>query len=113
MHLCVECEEAITNPVCPECLAEGIAAWAGEHAGPAVATAVFNVTESLAYRMGSTNCIKCRTPMGLCTYCYTNALIDVLKSHPVLLAQFLYFFSFDLEKQGYERDLQKQFGIVV
>lgn len=113
MHQCVECEETITNPICPDCLAEGVAAWAGERLGPVIADAVFDVTATLAYEHGSTWCIKCNKKMQLCAYCYTNSLIDILKSQPVVLAQFMYFFSFDFEKQGYEKELFERFGIRV
>ena len=111
MPQCMECDEAITNPVCPECLAEGIAAWAGERLGPAAADAVFDLSHTIAYRHGKTWCIKCFTPMGLCTYCFTKELVSMLEAHPATLAQFLYYFSFDFAKLGYERDVFERFGI--
>lgn len=94
MH-CVECDENITNPICPDCLSEGIACWMGERLGPAAASAVFEITAALSYPGENISCIKCVSPMHLCGYCFTNELMDILKGHPVVLAQFLFHFGFE------------------
>lgn len=95
---CVECEEVISNPICPECLSEGIACWVGERLGPLAANAVFDITDALVYPGGSTSCIKCNKSMALCAYCYTNAVMSILKNHPVVLTQFVDYFGFEFEK---------------
>lgn len=99
MHECVECEEVIVNPVCPDCLSEGIACWVGERLGPEAAGAVHDITDALAHREGTTWCIKCGVHMQMCAYCYTNSLMSILKNHPAVLVQFLYYFGFDFEKE--------------
>jgi hypothetical protein len=96
---CRECEETIINPICPDCLSEGIACWVGERLGPEAASAVFDITDALAHRHGDVSCIKCDKHMQMCAYCYTNNLMGILKSHPAVLVQFLYYFGYDFEKQ--------------
>ena len=96
---CVECEEVIINPICPDCLSEGIACWVGERLGSAAASAVYDITDALAYQTGSTWCIKCNEPMRVCAYCYTNELMVLLKNHPAVLEQFVFYFGFNFERQ--------------
>ena len=95
---CVECEETITNPVCPDCLSEGIACWVAERLGPVAAQEVFTITGALVYPGGDTWCIKCDKTMQLCAYCYTNGVMSILKNHPVVLDQFVHYFGFEFER---------------
>lgn len=94
MH-CIECESNIVNPICPDCLSEGIACWVGERLGPKAASAVFEISASLQYPGGTTHCIKCQNPMQICGYCFSDELLNILQSHPVVMAQFLYYMSFE------------------
>ena len=101
MHQCVECEETIRNPVCPDCLAQGIAALTGERLGSMVAHEVVMTSKALAYRFGSTWCIKCGEMMQLCAFCFVNELSNMLQSNPQIRTQLLEYCSFDFEKREY------------
>lgn len=88
---CIECEQQINNPICPECLSEGIMALVGEKAGRFAADAVWDITKALRYDFGTTNCIKCNKIMGVCAHCYTNELFSILSEHPTIMAQIVYY----------------------
>jgi len=92
---CVECESNIVNPICNDCLSEGVACWVGERLGPTAASAVFDITAALKHPFGDISCIKCSEPMAVCGYCYTDELLSILQRHPAVMAQFLYYFNLE------------------
>jgi hypothetical protein len=111
MTTCVMCEETITNPVCPDCLHSGVRQWLVEQQETRLAQTVLDITiadvKNLQHRAlveDSTLCIKCNRSMNVCTYCYTKDVFDVIKSKPLLVAEYMMFFNFDLEHMGWEQD---------
>lgn len=86
---CVNCRQAITNPVCPECMENEIVAWAvSEKKGmiPSIRELIYkNVTKDNA----NTHCIICNKRMELCTYCIKQDVLDFLNMHyPELVESF-------------------------
>ncbi len=106
MATCVMCEETITNPVCPDCIHQGIRQWLLEQQELHLATEVQYVTmcDNSVHTADNVNCIKCHKNMAICTYCYSKNVFDVIKFKPYLIAEYMMFFSFDLEHMGWERD---------
>ena len=102
MTTCVMCEEAITTPVCPACLHKGVRQWLLEQSETRLADDVLDTTVRDIIG-GSTDCIKCHSPMGVCAYCYTKDVFDVIKRRPSLVNDYLVYFNFDLEHMGWEQ----------
>ena len=59
----------------------------------------------------ATLCIVCGKPRtSLCPYCFTAEVLDVLKQLQVsrqVLREFLEFFNYDFEHQGYSKEAEK------
>jgi len=98
------CQEAITNPICPACLQEGVQQWLLEQRQDELADEVAELTRGVFANTGTTFCIKCDSVMGLCAYCYTKEVFLLIKSRPRLVSQYLTYFNYDLEHLGWERE---------
>jgi hypothetical protein len=97
MPACVECDEVVTQPLCPGCLSRGVASWLQEKVPerPELLLQLQDLTEESVVS-GETTCIKCGSPMGLCSACYTNGLHMWMKrALPLHAAEFLALFSLD------------------
>ncbi len=86
---CVNCRQAITNPVCPDCMEQEVVEWAVTECRSLVSrlrgTIYKNVTEDNA----DTKCILCGNRMELCTYCVKKDVLDFLSTdRPELVASF-------------------------
>ena len=96
MTKCVSCEETITNPLCPSCLAEGVTQWLMEKR-------IYHVVSK--YKgFSEDSCIKCNASIDLCSYCFTKHIYEELKDAKIdrkILTEFLTFFHLDLGKKGY------------
>lgn len=101
---CVECEEVITNPLCAACVGEGVQQWLGDERNEALSCAACLATGDCG---GETACVRCGQPMGVCTYCVTKGIFEVVKSHPLLLSRYLAYFNFDLGHMGWEREARE------
>ena len=97
---CLVCQETINNPLCQDCLALGIKEWLNEKELNEVLTGMeFERTHDSAM------CIMCGKPVGICTYCFTKEVYELIKEkHSELVKEYLKFFNFDLEHKGYEYD---------
>jgi len=90
---CVICNEAITNPICPECLAERMQDWLRQ-VNPDLAKDI------RGYRLdGHTKCIFCGKGMSICAHCFSLDIYDYLADKDLELAQeFAARFDFELRK---------------
>ena len=90
---CVECEQVITNPLCPSCLTTQMCVMFGEH------DEKLSDVVSVCSIEGSTRCIKCNSGMGLCAHCFCRDVYEFLdeQKHP-LAKEFLARFDFDLRR---------------
>ncbi len=92
-HRCVECDEIITNPICPDCLSLKMRAVVKE-SDPELAKKINGIAID-----GDTACIKCGKHMGLCAHCFSKDVHDFLEQeNPVLAKEFASRFDFDLRQ---------------
>ncbi|HLC75083.1 MAG TPA: hypothetical protein VJH88_04485 [Candidatus Nanoarchaeia archaeon] len=91
---CVVCEEVITNPICPDCLARQMRAWLSE-VKPALAGTIDG-----GYVPGETNCLFCSKDMGICAHCYSRDVYEQLMlSDEKIAKEFMARFDFELRKE--------------
>ncbi len=112
--LCDECNIAVTNPLCPACLATEVEAWL---------TLYPNLRKELLPRLKSylakmedkeleyTQCIKCKNNIAsVCPYCFTEYVLRELKrieANKIVLGEFFEFFNFDFDRTGYSKEAEK------
>ena len=102
---CVMCSEAITNPICPACLQEGVQQWLMEQGQERLADEVNELTRNVFANNGDAFCIKCDSVMSLCAYCYTKEVFHLLSKRPRLMNEYLTYFNYDLEHEGYSKEV--------
>ncbi|MCC7575007.1 hypothetical protein KO361_05425 [Candidatus Woesearchaeota archaeon] len=103
MQECVLCEEYITNPLCPECIGAQIKTWLLE-AKPELIDLLDLETSKLSQHLFNKNfCISCKKDMDVCSYCYTEHVLEWLedKLSKELLSDFVKFFHYDFHRKGY------------
>lgn len=109
-HSCTVCEEAIYNPICPNCLLREFDAWLAEqNASEAFAEELADELDTVLVILASHgrqgDCAVCRQtiPFSIDPYCFTKAMFDVLKNADRnLAARFVRYFSYDFEQTSYE-----------
>ncbi len=109
--MCDVCSEAVTNPICPYCLAEAISAWLTlypnlrEELMPKLKNYLNKISGRL---LNYTICIKCKSKRAMvCPYCFTEFVLRELKKlnvSPMVLKEFFEFFNFDLHHTGYSNE---------
>ena len=93
---CVECEEVITNPICPDCLADHMNIILLEH-DPSIKDLVQG-----ARIEGNTVCISCGQRMGLSAHCFSKDIYLLERNSPAA-EQFLVHFDFELRQEFVEK----------
>ncbi len=97
LNTCVECEEIITNPICPECLTKRMKKVIGEY-NKVLAEEIFasNIP-------GETRCLFCGKGMALCARCFSKDVYSFLEQKDTGAAQeFLSRFDFEIRKRQVE-----------
>ena len=113
---CLDCHEAIFNPLCPECLAFQVEAWLSSIDSYPLKDKIMkrikeyvSTTKNIAGN--STKCIACRKYTAtLCPYCFTNYVFILLKCLGVnreILREFLQFFNYDFDHTGYSKEAEE------
>jgi|TARA_B100001971_G_C18150493_1_gene515556 hypothetical protein len=103
-YLCDTCNEAVSNPICPFCLAEEIEAWLTLYPDlkreliPRIHDFLDNISNHLDNY--GTVCIKCNeTSAHVCSYCFAELISEELNeinaSH-IVQKEFVEFFNLDL-----------------
>ena len=69
---CLDCDDIITNPICPDCLAKKMRLVVGEH-NPDLAKEIISTTVD-----GETTCITCGAGMGICAHCFSKDIYELL-----------------------------------
>ncbi|MCF7866499.1 hypothetical protein K9M18_03650 [Candidatus Woesearchaeota archaeon] len=114
MGACVTCGQQITNPLCPERLAEQMSVWLAE-TKPELMVALNNKTEDFLNRpSGDDFCVVTGKRMDICPYCYTEHIFDWLVSLKLgfnILEEYLIFFHFDEGRLGYWKKAE-ELGII-
>ena len=91
---CVVCDETITNPICPDCLARQMRSWLHE-LKPKLAEQIDGFHLS-----GDVNCVLCGQGMSICAHCYSRDVYEQIALHNKKLArEFIARFDFDLRKE--------------
>lgn len=91
---CVLCRESITNPICPDCLANEMAEWVFARA-KIVELVKDEAKLTKSFNHGITKCIKCNKAFSVCTYCFTENVLDSITAKaPELVSEYLTFFNF-------------------
>jgi len=105
---CLECGEAIFNPICPNCIAYEFEQWISKY--PQLESPVSKIInkflrEHEKLNQSSRECILCGNKSAyLCPYCFTEFLLNVLKvvrADKKALAEFLQLFNYDFDHTGY------------
>ena len=118
-YVCDVCSEAVTNPICPNCIATEIEAWLTYY--PNLRVEILPRIKQYLKKLGqkiteSTECIKCKNKTAsVCLYCFTEYVLSELKkiqANKIMLKEFLEFFSFrnqipspHAKKWGYEQQI--------
>ena len=96
-NTCIACQEAITNPVCQDCLEREIETWLKKREPKLIQklkrqTAEFKLITDFS---NDTPCIFCKNNMNACAFCYTSFIEEWLrKKYPRLVLEFKFFFDF-------------------
>jgi len=107
---CLNCGEAIFNPICPECILKQFNQWIMTH--PSLEKVKDNIEEFIfrnrKFSNNSQKCITChKNSSYLCPYCFTEHIYNLLKKARmanVILAEFLMLFNYDFEHTGYFKE---------
>ena len=101
-YVCDVCSEAVTNPICPMCLATEIDAWLTFYPNlrqeliPKMKHYLKEIEAKIYY---STRCIKCKDKIAsVCPYCFTEFVLRELKKihvNNIILKEFIEFFNFN------------------
>lgn len=113
---CLECKEAVFNPICPSCLAFQLEVWLSSISSYPLKNKILSRIKEYVEKTDnlvkeSTICVSCKKPRAsLCPYCFTNYVFILLKEmqvHRTILKEFLQFFNYDFEHTGYSRESEK------
>lgn len=109
-EICGICNEAITNPICPECLEKEIKTWL-KVKNPNMVNKVMGVTSIFSgFEYSSMNCVLCGKSMNICAHCYVKEIYEILSEYDKNLAQdFKFTFNFDLAHEENEAPLRPVF----
>lgn len=108
---CINCSEAIFNPLCPTCLFEEFKAFIARH--PSIdeqlsPKVIRFLRAHKSFSKDSQTCVACgKNRTYLCPYCFTEYLFNLLKEEgvgPKVLGEFLVLFNFDFEHYGYYKE---------
>jgi hypothetical protein len=117
-YLCDVCNIAVTNPICPACLAGEVEAWLTLY--PSLRREVLPRIKKYAFAISdgateSTKCIKCGEGSAyICPYCFTNQVLRELKKldvNKIILKEFFEFFNFDFDHTGYSKEAE-ELGVI-
>lgn len=78
---CRICDEAITNPICKECLEEEMTSWLSDREERLVPVAKIAKDTFVDTNTSRVNCIICKKFMEICPHCYTSEVLMGLKDH--------------------------------
>ena len=94
-HSCIECDEVITEPICPDCLAKRMRLVVKEHDQTLAREIKGYVVEE-----GETTCLFCGKNMNLCAHCFSREVYELVKERrPEAAEEFLSRFDFELRRE--------------
>lgn len=85
---CIVCTEAITNPVCPDCLATEAKMWLADYS-PKLAGLIRPEPVTNAFKHSASKCVICGSNMAVCAHCYSkDMLVEIAQEEPTIAANF-------------------------
>lgn len=98
---CVICQEAITNPICHDCLQREVEQWLAD-VKPSLIPKVRDYGWIFrSYGHESTECVICGRKMKVCAHCFCSDIFDLIKNELGEMAdEFLFSFNFELAKEA-------------
>jgi hypothetical protein len=97
---CVICQEAITNPICQDCLQKEIEHWLAD-IKPSLVPKLRDYTRIFAYGHKCISCVICGRNMNICAHCFCEDIYELLKYELGRNAEnFLSSFNFDLNRES-------------
>lgn len=113
--ICMVCNEAIFNPICPSCLVREVRHWIDGNISNNIASSVVRFAESLKEEFYSEGiqCVICRdneTPV--CPYCFTEEIYTFIVESgggKKFIEEFMTHFNYDFEHEGYEKDFEDNY----
>jgi hypothetical protein len=85
-YLCMECKEAITDPICVSCFSKEISIWLSEQDYNQKTKDEFTkeIRDFEPTFISKVSCVVCTNKMGsVCNYCLTKEAFRVIKKHGV------------------------------
>ena len=93
---CIICDEAVTNPICVECLGREMEVWLSE-TNPKLIKDVKDIVRYYELMNPISKCVLCGKDMGVCRHCFTKEVFDLIKQHsPKLEEEFIRQFNYEL-----------------
>ena len=91
-HSCIECDDVITEPICPGCLSKRMQQFV-EESDPELAKEI----ENLVVPEGNALCLFCGKKMNICAHCFSREVYEFIVEKNSLLAEdFIGRFDFEL-----------------
>jgi len=110
---CLNCHEAIFNPICPECILKQLKSWINIYPGlkKVEKNIITFVRRNRIFNNNSQTCITChKNSAYICPYCFTEHIYNLLKQARItkaILSEFLLLFNYDFEHTGYYKEGEK------
>lgn len=98
---CADCDDIISNPICPECLMQQMQVFLNETDPKLSKEVISNVDIE-----GDIKCLSCGKGMGLCAHCFSKSVYEILnEKNPDLAEEFLGRFDYDIRESMIEDEL--------
>lgn len=96
--ICEECDEAISNPICPNCLERQAIAWLMERKKETLVIRVKDRMDLIKRQSNSSksnvNCVICKNKLSICPHCTSNEILKALNKEKKLSNDFLRLFNY-------------------
>ena len=96
--LCEECDIAITNPICPDCLERQAVTWLIERNKEVLAMRIRERIEKVNRQSrnsySNVNCVICKNKLSICPHCTSKEILKVLNKERRLHNDFLSLFDY-------------------
>ena len=103
--VCVVCSEAITNPLCQDCLMDELNVWLkreGVNLTRQLKKRTQEFKQMTNYSENQVDCISCKGIVSGCAHCYISYVQEWLTIvHPKLMKNFNLFFNYNLDNRPY------------
>jgi len=96
-QMCVLCDEAITNPICLDCLQRSMEQWALGIKPGIVQDIKMKSFIFKAYDHEGTTCVVCGNNINICAHCFCKDIYEwLLEKHPETAESFLVSFNYEI-----------------